>query len=61
MDISEKYIYIPCEECAGEGKGMRMVCYGGTPYEQYYDCECCHGEGEIEILEADYIIATLKG
>lgn len=38
-----------CEDCDGEGKTMRMVCYGGPPLETYDECETCYGEGVIEI------------
>lgn len=42
-----------CEECDGEGKTMKMVCYGGMPYEKYYECEECGGEGTIIEIEEE--------
>lgn len=41
--------YHLCDTCHGEGRGMTMVCYGGSPYEKYVECPDCDGNGQIPL------------
>lgn len=42
---------IDCLTCGGTGRGMKMVCYGGAPYEVEDDCPDCE-DGQIEIEDS---------
>lgn len=52
-------IKLLCTEC-NEGEQLKMVCYGGTPYEIGETCRTCCGEFEIELSNAEYVSLLLS-